>query len=87
MDEISVNFLLKSKIAAYALNNGINLVSVFRSKLVLEGMNLKSSQVKELEQIDGRYFSQRKKISIPLDNIIDKDPQIIFGQIFDFLIS
>lgn len=78
---------MKSKIAAIGLSNGFNVISVFRGNLVLEGKKLNSTQEKELLQIDGQYYDRRAKTTIPLNRIIDNNPEILFGQIFDFLLN
>lgn len=81
------NFLLKSQIAAVALKYGFSLVSVTRGNLILEGKALGLNKVNELKQVEGAYYPQKKKISIPLSRIIDNDPELLFGQILDFLIN
>ena len=62
-------------------------MSVVRGNLVLEGKKLTGTQVAQLRQIEGIYYDRKRKTTIPLDRIIDNDPDLLFGQIFDFLIN
>ena len=87
LNDTCKNFLIKSQIAAVALKYGFSLVSVARGNLILEGKTLGLNKVRELKQIEGTYYSQKKKISIPLNRIIDNDPELLFGQILDFIIN
>lgn len=87
LNDTCENFLLKSQIAAVGLSCGFKLISVVRGNLVLEGKDLKLQKQNELKQIEGTYYPNKKKISIPLNRIIDTDPDLIFGQILDFLIN
>ena len=80
-----MNFILKSKIAAFALKENIRLISVFKSNLILEGKKLSYVQAKELRKIEGHYWDSKKKITIPLDRIIDVSDDNLFFQIFEFL--
>ena len=81
------NFIFKNAIAAIGLKQGFNLISVVHGSLVLEGKRLSPSQVASLRQIEGSYYERKAKTTIPLDRIIDNDPDLLFGQIFDFLIN
>ncbi len=87
LNDTCKNFLLKSQIAAVGLKLGFKLISVVRGNLVLEGKQLSLAKQKELRQIEATYFSNKKKISIPLNRIIDNDPELLFGQLLDFLIN
>lgn len=82
-----LNFILKCKIAAICMNIGINIISVVRNKLILEGMTLKYSQVKELKKIDGHYLDRRKKITIPLSKMCQDTKENLFDGIATFLMS
>lgn len=87
LDEVCSNFIFKSYIAAIGLKQKFHLISIVHGKLILEGKKLNAAQVQDLKQIEGSYFQRKAKITIPLDRIIDKEPSLIFGQIFDFLIN
>lgn len=87
IDEVTNNFILKTKIAAIALQSGFKQVSIVGNDLVFTGKNLSPFQVKELIQIEGKFNKFSKKTIIPLDRIIDKDDNNLFGQVFDFLQS
>lgn len=87
LNDTCENFLLKNAIAAVALKQGFDLVSVVRGNLILEGKKLNGTQVAELRQIEGTYYERKRKTTIPLDRIIDNNPDLLFGQIFDFLIN
>ena len=87
INDVCENFIFKSCIAAVGLKQGFNLISVVRGNLILEGKKLNASQEKDLKQIEGSYYARKAKITIPLDRIIDKEPDLLFGQIFDFLIN
>ena len=87
LNDTCENFLLKNAIAAVALIQGFNLVSVVHGNLVLEGKKLNGTQVAQLRQIEGTYYDRKRKTTIPLNRIIDTDPDLLFGQIFDFLIN
>ncbi|MDO5426522.1 MAG: hypothetical protein Q4F54_01770 [Coriobacteriia bacterium] len=87
LNETCENFIFKNAIAAVGLKQGFNLISVIRGNLVLEGKKLAPTMVAQLRQIEGSYYERKYKTTIPLDRIIDKDPDLLFGQIFDFLIN
>ena len=87
LNDTCMNFLLKSQIAAVGLKLGFKLISIVRGSLVLEGKQLSLAKQNELKQIEGTYFANKKKISIPLNRIIDNDPELLFGQILDFIIN
>ena len=87
LNDTCKNFLIKSQIAAVGLKLGFKLVSIAGGNLVLEGKQLSLAKQNELKQIEATYFANKKKISIPLNRIIDNDPELLFGQILDFLIN
>lgn len=87
LNETCENFVFKNAIAAVGLKQGFNLISVIRGNLVLEGKKLTLTMVARLRQIEGTYYERKRKTTIPLDRIIDNDPDLLFGQIFDFLIN
>ena len=93
IDQISKNYIIKTRIAALLLEYGFNLLTVSKSKLNLYGMNIGAFQGKKIKEIKATYLKKSKCISINLNNIIgssqkkDKENFNLTWQIFKFLES
>ncbi|MED9873694.1 MAG: transcription-repair coupling factor [Eggerthellaceae bacterium] len=75
MPQAAINQIEKARLKAFANEHGIHLISVTGGKLVIEPITLTKTQASALRRKAGRYFADKKKMTVPLRVFVPKQTE------------
>ncbi len=87
MPAAATNLLAKARIKAFANEHHVKTISVTGGKLTIEPIDVTRSVMTSLRRSGGRYFSDKRRLTLPMRYFDQEDDDALMASIAEFLVE